>query len=124
MVVNIMRNKAKVIKFQSPFERLKSYTSSPDITLRRAIITQAIIDATNISGCRRAKKLEQEAKSWIFGGDECFKTTCIEGGIEPSFVTRVTKDLIKIHNRQSKLRRIDKSKLLETKNTEELRNAM
>ncbi len=119
-----MRNKAKVIKFQSPFERLKSYTSSPDITLRRAIITQAIIDATNISGCRRAKKLEQEAKSWIFGGDECFETTCIEGGIEPSFVTRVTKDLIKIHNRQSKLRKIGKNKLLEPNSTEVLRNAM
>lgn len=53
-----------VIKFQSPFERLKSYTNSPDVILRKAIITQAIIEATNISKFRTAKKLEQEAKLW------------------------------------------------------------
>ena len=42
-------NTPNVIKFQSPFERLKLYTTSPDVTLRKAIITQAIIDATNMT---------------------------------------------------------------------------
>ncbi|WP_341758021.1 hypothetical protein [Candidatus Tisiphia endosymbiont of Ditula angustiorana] len=31
-----------VIKFQSPFERLKSYTNSPDVILRKAIIVKHI----------------------------------------------------------------------------------
>ena len=104
---------ANVMRFQTPFERLKSFTSSPDVSLRRAIITQAIIDATNVSECRKAKKIEQEAKLWIFGGDECFKTICMEGDIEPSFVKKVTKDLIKIHNRKSSVQKFDKGKLVE-----------
>ena len=35
-----------VIKFQAPFERLKQYNASSEIILYKAIITQAIIDAT------------------------------------------------------------------------------
>ncbi len=97
-------NTSNVIKFQSPFERLKLYANSPDIILRKAIITQAIIDATNISEVPIAKKLEKEATSWIFGNDESFKATCIEAGIEPSFVVRITKDIIKLHKDQSKFR--------------------
>ena len=50
------------IKFQSPFERLKLFQSSCDVALRKAIITQAIIDASNISDNRYAVKLEKEAK--------------------------------------------------------------
>ncbi|WP_341763813.1 hypothetical protein [Candidatus Tisiphia endosymbiont of Beris chalybata] len=70
----------------------------------KAIITQAIIDATNISELPVAKKLEQEAKAWIFGGGESFKSTCLEGGIEPTFVVKVTKEIIKLHKRQSRFR--------------------
>ncbi len=47
-----------VMKFQAPFERLKEYSPSPEIILYKAIITQAIIDATNISDEHRAKILE------------------------------------------------------------------
>ena len=112
-----------VIKLQSPFERLKSYTSSPDVNLRRAIITQAIIDATNVSDCRRAKKIEQEAKTWIFGGEECFKTICMESGIEPSFVTRITTDLIKLHRHKSNLRKSAKNNSLGKSKEETLRKA-
>ena len=104
-------NIANVIKFQAPFERLKSYTASPDIALRKAIITQAIIDATNISEVPIAKKFEQEAKAWIFGGGESFKSTCLEGGIEPTFVVKVTKEIIKLHKRQSRFRNALKNKI-------------
>ena len=92
---------SNVIKFQAPFERLKLYDSSPYITLRKAIITQAIIDATNISNLAEAKKLEMEAKSWIFGNDNGFKELCIEAEMEPSFVIKLTKEIIKLHREQS-----------------------
>jgi hypothetical protein len=99
-------NTPNVIKFQSPFERLKLYTTSPDVTLRKAIITQAIIDATNMTETGAAKKLEEEAKSWIFGNSESFKTICHEAEIEPSFVVRITKSIIKLHKEeQSKIRK-------------------
>jgi hypothetical protein len=97
-------NNHNVIKFQAPFERLKLYVMSPDILLRKAIITQAIIDATNVSELRIAKKYELEAKSWIFDNCESFQTTCFECDIEPSFVRRITKELIKLHKKQSKFR--------------------
>lgn len=106
-------NKHNVLKLHSPFERLKLYVTSPDILLRKAIITQAIIDATNISELRIAKKIELEAKSWIFGNCESFKTTCLECGIEPSFVVRVTKELIKLHKQQSKFRDHKKEKSID-----------
>lgn len=97
---------SNVIKFQAPFERLKLYDSSPDIVLRKAIITQAIIDATNISDFREAKKIEIEAKLWIFGGDEYFKKICLEAGIEPSYVIKITKEIIKLHRMQSRTKNI------------------
>ncbi|WP_341748958.1 MULTISPECIES: hypothetical protein [unclassified Candidatus Tisiphia] len=108
-------NISNVIKFPSPFERLKSYTSSPDVILRKAIITQAIIDATNISELRVAKKLELEAKSWIFGGSESFKTTCMEGEIEPAFVVKVTKEIIELHKSKSNFRKQSQQKSVNSK---------
>jgi hypothetical protein len=65
---------------------------------------QAVIDATNISDAKEAKKLEIDAKAWIFGNDETFKTTCIEAGIEASFIVKITKEIIKIHKNQSSSR--------------------
>ncbi len=119
-MVNKVNISSNVIKFPSPFERLKSYTNSPDVMLRKAIITQAIIDATNISEFRAAKKLEQEAKSWIFGGGESFKTTCMEGEIEPSFVVKVTKEIIKLHKSKSSFRKQSQQNSVDSKNKKSL----
>lgn len=84
--------------------------------LRKAIITQAIIDAANISELRAAKKLEQEAKSWIFGDGEYFKTTCMEGDIEPSFVVRVTKEIIRPHRSKYSFRKKSQQNSVDSKN--------
>lgn len=86
-----------VIKFQAPFERLKLYNDSPDVNLRKAIITQAIIDATNVSGKKQARKDEIDAKTWIFSCGEHFQNVCLEAGIEPSMVVKITKQIIKLH---------------------------
>ena len=86
-----------VIKFQAPFERLKQYSSSSEITLYKAIITQAIIDATDISELPRAKLLEQDAKVWIFGNSDHFQKICYMAGIEPGFVVKITKEAIKLN---------------------------
>lgn len=79
--------------------------------MRKAIITQAIIDATNISKLHIAKKYELDTKSWIFGNCESFQTTCFECGIEPAFVRRITKELIKLHRKQSRGREEKKASL-------------
>lgn len=91
-----------VIKFQSPFERLKLFDNSPDVNLRKAIITQAIIDASNISDDKQAKKLEREAKSWISGCGEYFKNICAEACMEPQYVVKLAKQIIKLHKIKAK----------------------
>lgn len=88
--------KSSVIKLTAPFERLKSYNSLPDVALRRAIIMQAIIDSTNISAKKEAKKAEYADKKWIFVDNEDFITTCLEAGMEPYLVRKVTKSLINL----------------------------
>ncbi len=89
---------AKVIKFQAPFERLKFTGYSADTILRRAIILQAVIDASNISNNREVKKLEIEAKEWIFGKSEFFIHFCEEAGMEPDFVINITKQVIELQS--------------------------
>ncbi len=92
---------ANVIKFQSPFERLKIGASNPDIILRKAIIIQAIIDASNISTNQKLKKYEIEAKAWIFSKSEYFVKTCEEAGLEADFVIRITKEVIRVQKNKS-----------------------
>jgi len=94
--------KSSVIKLAAPFERLKSFNYSPDITLRLAIIMQAIIDSTNTSSKKEAKKAELAAKKWIFQDNEDFNAICSEVETEPSEVRRVAKGLIKLQQSKSK----------------------
>ena len=89
-----------VMKFQAPFEHLKEYSPSPEIILYKAIITQAIIDATNISDAPRAKTLETDAKKWIFSNSDYFQKICYIAGIEPSFVVKITKEAIKLNHKK------------------------
>ena len=91
------------MKFQAPFERLKDYTTSPEVSLYKAIITQAIIDATNTSILPQPKTLEKEAKNWIFGKSEYFQRICYLAGIEPDFVVKITQEAIRLNHRKFKL---------------------
>ncbi|HJD67578.1 MAG TPA: hypothetical protein LFV66_03900 [Rickettsia endosymbiont of Bembidion lapponicum] len=93
--------KPSVIKLATPFERLKFHNPLPDIALRLAIIMQAIIDSTNTSPKKEAKKAEDAAKKWIFIDNEDFITICFEAGIEPSLVRKITKGLIRLQQNKS-----------------------
>ena len=96
---------SNVIKFQAPFERLKNYDLSPEVRLMKAIVTQAIIDASNIGDDLSSKKIELQAKTWIFGESEDFENTCLHADVEPSFVRRITRNVIKLHKKQVRLKR-------------------
>lgn len=86
-----------VIKFQAPFERLKEYDYSPEVRLYKAILTQAMIDASNVSDSPEAKKNEIEAKTWIFGNSSYFQEICYNAEISPSFMIKITKEAIKLN---------------------------
>jgi hypothetical protein len=89
-----------VIKFQAPFERLKEYDYSPEVRLYKAILTQAMIDASNVSDSPEAKKYEIEAKTWIFGNSAYFQEVCHNAEINPDFMIQITKEAIKLNSRK------------------------
>lgn len=92
---------SNVIKFQAPFERIKQYNSCPDVNLRKAIITQAIIDASNTAKDIASKKIEKEAKNWLFKKNYTFYDTCMEAGMDPCFVRKIAKSIINLHKRKN-----------------------
>jgi len=94
---------SNVIKLQAPFERLKKYTDNPEIALRKAIILQAIIDASNSSNQTYAKKIEQEAKNWIFGESDFFYKICYEAELEPQNVIKITREVIEMQKNSNRL---------------------
>ncbi len=89
-----------VIKFQAPFERLKNFSDSPDLALRRAIILQAIIDSSSTSELPCIRNHEREARAWIFGNSNYFQRICYEAGFEPSFIIKITRETIKINKKK------------------------
>lgn len=101
-----------VMKFQAPFERLKDYNLSPEVSLHKAIITQAIIDATNASSLPKARALEKEAKDWIFGKGDYFQKICHIAGIEPDFVIKITKEAIRLNHKKFELDKLRAEKTL------------
>ena len=87
-----------VIKLQAPFERIKDSNKSSEIALRRAIILQAIIDASNTSNNKQARIIEQDAKKWLFSNSEYFQSICLEADLDPEFIVSTAKKVIKLHN--------------------------
>ncbi len=106
---------SNVIKFQAPFERIKFYNSSPEVSLFKAVITQAIVDASNLSCSKEYKKIELEAKAWIFGGSEDFEEICRMVKLTPSWVKKIAEEIIKLHADAQKLTQKNKIKPLEQK---------
>lgn len=94
--------KPYVIKLTTPFERIKLYNSIPDIALRSAIIMQTIIDTTNTANKKETTKAEYNAKKWLVENNENFNATCLEIGIEPNYVRKTAKKLIKSQQNKDK----------------------
>ena len=91
-----------IIKFQSPFERLKDNNQNPEIALIKAIILQAIIDATNISSSKEARKDEVDAKAWIYGGSEDFALMCEYINYNVSNVRKIAREIQNLHKNNIK----------------------
>jgi hypothetical protein len=90
-------NKYGVIKFQTPFEKMKDYDLKAEVRLFKSIILQAIIDASNILENVRSQKIELEAKNWLFGKSEDFYETCFRAEIEPDYVIKTARKVIRLN---------------------------
>jgi hypothetical protein len=86
-----------VIKPQAPFERLKVANDSAEIALCRAVILQAIVDASNTSNNSASKQFATEALDWLFVNNENFHEVCTSAGLEVDFVRIVASRMIKLH---------------------------
>jgi hypothetical protein len=82
------------LKPQAPFERLRLANDCPEVALNKAIILQAMIDASNTSRCRSAQKIAKEARKWLFGNSEGFIEVCTDGELNPNFVTNLVGQII------------------------------
>ena len=86
-----------VIKLQSPFEKIKLFNVSSEVALRRAIIIQAIIDASNVSTSKENIKTTMDAKKWIFEENKEFNMICEYADLEPCSVRKIAKEILAIH---------------------------
>ena len=87
-----------VIRFKAPFERLKEYDFTPEVRLFKAIITQAIIDVSNISNTLSSKKIELEAKNWLFGDSLHFRDVCNKAELAPEKVVEIARSAIEMNS--------------------------
>ena len=86
-----------VIKPQAPFERLKTANDSAEIALCRAIILQAVVDASNTSNNASSKQFAKEALEWLFVPNENFKEVCTSAGLEINYVRAIATKMINLH---------------------------
>lgn len=104
-----MVKKYETHKFDAPFEKLKNFDNNgPDVALRKAIILQAILDATNEGDkTYSARKAAKEAKAWIFDNGKYFKEICYEAGVAPESVINITKYAVNFSSYAKKLHKFN-----------------
>ncbi|MBL3284276.1 hypothetical protein Sarmat_00116 [Rickettsiales endosymbiont of Paramecium tredecaurelia] len=93
----------KVIKFQAPFERLRAY-NEPAVSLYKAVILQALIDATDL---RAENTSKQQAVSWLKDDahEQEFHQVCHDAMLEPEFVRNINTKMSELHLYKSKQRK-------------------
>lgn len=90
-------NNYNVVKFQSPFEKLKKYELNPETRLYKSIIIQAIIDVSNKADNLSLKRDELEAKNWLFGNTVHFLNICKRAELEPNEVIKLARVAISLN---------------------------
>ncbi|NRB10797.1 MAG: hypothetical protein HRU35_04190 [Rickettsiaceae bacterium] len=98
----INKHRYNVLKFYSPFEKLKE-NSPKESWLFRAIILQAIIDISTISSDREFLKIQRKARSWFFDKSNYFKFVCFNADLHPDYVIKLARHAVRI-NRENKLK--------------------
>lgn len=86
----------KGLKIQAPFDKLKNNNDSADIALRKAVVLQAVLDATSNTKSLKAGKYKSEALEWLFGNSKDFLEICYQAGYKPEFIRCITRAMLKI----------------------------
>ena len=57
----------------------------------RAVILQALMDASCMSGKKESQQAQQESLVWLRGNSADFATVCYYAGFEPEYVRRMVR---------------------------------
>lgn len=87
-----------VIKLQAPFERLKLANERPEIALCRAIILQAIVDASSAE--QAEGDCMKDANNWLFTDSQHLDEICMGAELEVGFVRDVAEKMIAFNRRK------------------------
>jgi hypothetical protein len=87
-----------VIKLQAPFERLKLANERPEVALCRAIILQAIVDASSAE--QSEDSCMKDATSWLFTDSQHLDEICMGAELEVNFVRGIAKKMIAFNRRK------------------------
>ena len=69
-------------------------TARREQALWRAVIVQALMDASCGSKKQEAQQAKQEAIVWLRGNSKDFMTVCYYAGFEPDYVRRMVRDAL------------------------------
>lgn len=87
-----------MLNSRAPFERLRAANFNPDVALSRAIILQAVIDASTQDRSRIACRNKDKALEWIFTDNTHFNQICNDAYFTPSYIRKITAEFIKDSN--------------------------
>ncbi len=62
--------------------------------LWRAVITQALMDASNDSRKSEARRSRDDALKWLLNNDRDFEVVCDNAGFEPGYVRKRAKEAL------------------------------
>ena len=85
-----------VIKLQAPFDGLRALNEQSEICLSKAILIQAIIDASNKANSNDAKISELDAKEWIFGCSVDLDDICNLANMSLPTILQIIQEVIKL----------------------------
>ncbi len=81
-MVAIMQNFKRVMRLARPFDRIKANANTPEAALFMALISQMIIDASNISSNKELIRDEKIAKEWLREDNDDLDFICEMVGLD------------------------------------------
>lgn len=95
-----------VLKFQAPFDRIKEYNSCPTVCLNKAVIIQALTDASSFSSkSNTASKIANKAKNWALNkeNEDHFRDVCERAELDYTLVRQIIKQgiALSLHKHKS-----------------------
>ena len=79
----------------SPYEETSDYNpTATEQSMWRAVVVQALMDASSMSKKAEMQQYKREALVWLRGNSEDFFTVCYYAGLDPECTREMIKDAL------------------------------